>query len=305
MDPNDSQESNNSLASQDSLDLQQLVETGESTNKKLKLDEMASDRTASNFKATDNDDVPDPDSDGNGHNENAPTDSTNWLHTFNCTKFLENETLKPIDKGNPDLRRIKLYIDNSKNVKTPKIQLLNIYEVNRPEEISNSHNTFTKILWHGTKTYHLAKILDQGLQMPVDPDDRLFGYGVYFGDRIANSIQYVNPYHEETPKYLFLAEVQIGHAAECPQSNDFVKDLRQAPLQWPTYEGELAATDSVMGVGLFQPKEDLNEKDENNNWWPLGETKRGIKTGIVYNEWCVYDPRRIKLRYLIECRVKV
>lgn len=74
---------------------------------------------------------------------------------------------------------------------------------------------FRMMLWHGTKSDCVAKILQSGIQNPP-AKNQMFGTGIYFADRVSKSAQYCPNTQKptapvaETEGYLFLCDVLVG-----------------------------------------------------------------------------------------------
>jgi hypothetical protein len=93
---------------------------------------------------------------------------------------------------------------------------------------------------------------------------------------------------------LLLCEVAIGDAHEAYTAN------YELPSSLP------ADKHSTMGVGAFGPDEKSHIVTEEGVKVPLGTLRKihdyDVKTKLMYNEYIVYDQKRVKVKYLVEVK---
>jgi poly [ADP-ribose] polymerase len=193
----------------------------------------------------------------------------------------------------PDvIRKLKsYYYTNQRHSFAAKYEIINIYQVekNSPtssekwETISNK-----QMLWHGTKTQNVASILKSGFlinPIGIPINGKMFGNGIYFANVTSKSMQYIVP-DERNTGYLFLCEVALGN------SLTLVNATNITTLD-PQYQ-------SVHGIGSYTPDKDQHILDSNGTIYPVGDLVKKRDAYLYYDEYIIYDPRQIKIRYIVE-----
>ncbi len=163
------------------------------------------------------------------------------------------------------------------------------------------------MLWHGTKPTRVAPILRDGFRCP-QTGNQMFGKGVYFTDRISKSAQYCNqnvycaiPNPGEIG-YLFLCEVTIG---ECYNAKNAKKTYQSAPTVTRN-DGSVITFDSVKCTGENVPDRQ-QQREIDGIIWPLGPTIKNTRFPtytLSYNEFIVYNPEMVKIKYLVKVLFK-
>jgi poly [ADP-ribose] polymerase len=153
-----------------------------------------------------------------------------------------------------------------------------------------------KLLWHGSRTTNYVGILSQGLRIapPEAPvTGYMFGKGIYFADMVSKSANYCFTSPQRTTGLLMLCEVALGKMYEVKTSKG---NLTKAPANF----------DSVKGLGQTHPDPNEKLKFSNGVEIPYGKPvpSKVDKSELLYNEYIVYDPAQVKIRYLLKCNFK-
>ncbi|KAI9345692.1 ankyrin repeat-containing domain protein [Obelidium mucronatum] len=190
------------------------------------------------------------------------------------------------------------------------IDILNILKVDRDGEAEafEGHHGNKKLLFHGSKMSNMLGILKHGLQVaPVEApvSGYMFGKGIYFADVFAKSWGYVHDHigTDDTRAYgcMFICEVALGETHDLEESDS-------------TLETAKPGTSSTKGLGrnVPAPEGDITLLNENIKL-PLGslstaplrkdpETNKEIERVLNYNEYIVYNPAQVKIKYLLVLR---
>lgn len=170
-------------------------------------------------------------------------------------------------------------------------QLIEIFEVDRdgeaaqfnPKKLENR-----KLLWHGSSTRNFKGILNEGLL--VAPKGATitahnFGKGIYFADFFAKSAQYTSPYRSNQTCLMLLCEVALGKANVIDAIN---REAHKLPK----------SRQSTVCLGWNQP-DPKQSHFEDDLEFPLGKKVKNEKYCRSYSEFVVYNPRQVRMRYLI------
>jgi len=147
-----------------------------------------------------------------------------------------------------------------------------------------------RLLWHGSRLSNMIGILSQGLSVapPEAPvSGYMFGKGVYFADMFSKSRGYCGSSTNQ-PTYMLLCEVALGSMYAC--------------LGAQYMDSPQPGTLSTWGQGANVPDW------ENQIVEPGGASLPAAKLthhphqeySLRYNEFIVYDPAQIRMRYLVE-----
>ncbi|XP_034642775.1 poly [ADP-ribose] polymerase 2 isoform X9 [Trachemys scripta elegans] len=156
--------------------------------------------------------------------------------------------------------------------------------------------TSRTLLWHGSRLGNWVGILSQGLRVapPEAPvTGYMFGKGIYFADMSSKSANYCFASHQRDVGLLLLCEVALGECQELLEANAEAGKL--PPGKHSTKGlGKLAPapTNSIMLDGAAVPLGPAVETGVTN---PHGYT-------LNYNEFVVYDPGQVRMRYLLQVR---
>ena len=209
-------------------------------------------------------------------------ESTNWnLRAPIQSKYRSiGCSIKPLSRTSIDFENVKNQLISS-STSGEEYEVLNVYEVIRPNEFYNFKETLPnrRQLFHGSRANNFLGILSRGLLLPKLVCEELgsetrsdvgnLGAGLYFSDSISLSSRYSKPSNSKNTRLLVLCDVALGKSFE---SNEFRTELTKAPDGF----------DSVLGV----KRNEYNESP------------------FMHNEFVVYDARQSRIRYLIEFQNK-
>ncbi|KAG8729011.1 hypothetical protein FRC12_021326 [Ceratobasidium sp. 428] len=155
------------------------------------------------------------------------------------------------------------------------------------------------LLWHGSRSTNFAGILKQGLRIapPEAPvTGYMFGKGVYFADSFSKSANYCHSRQSKNIGILLLCEIAAKpyhellnadyHADQTSKNNNAIATKgvgRNQPGEW---QDCAEALDNEELKGVVMPKGALEQMD------PPGAY-------LQYNEYIVYSPNQIRVRYLL------
>lgn len=173
------------------------------------------------------------------------------------------------------------------------LEIVDIFKVDRNGErnrfkpFAKMHNR--KLLWHGSRTTNFAGILSHGLRIapPEAPmSGYMFGKGIYFADMVSKSANYCFTSPENNTGLVLLCEVALGTPVELSQA----KAVQSLPKN----------CHSVKGLGKTYPNPECSAFTEDDVEVPLGIpiTDLSIESGLLYNEYIVYDEAQVNIKYL-------
>lgn len=176
-----------------------------------------------------------------------------------------------------------------------KLKILDVFQVERHGEkkrfgkFSSLDNRM--LLWHGSRVTNFASILSQGLKIapPEAPSTGyMFGKGIYFSDMVSKSANYCFPETNNNIGLLLLSEVALGNMYELTEA-EFIEKLPNGKH-------------SVKGLGKTAPDPTKSKTIEDGVIVPCGTpVPTGVKkTTLLYNEYIVYDPAQVNIRYMIK-----
>lgn len=163
-----------------------------------------------------------------------------------------------------------------------------IYRISRQGEEERFKDLGNRrLMWHGSRRSNFVGILTQGLRVapPEAPAcGYMFGKGIYFADMFAKSRGYTAAGSGEAA-YMLLCDVALGNMF--PSHNAHYMEQPQ--------EG----TTSTWGVGNHNPGWTNSIYEPGGAQLPKG-SKDGGSGCLGHNEFIVYDPAQVRMRYLIE-----
>ncbi|KAM4693883.1 poly [ADP-ribose] polymerase 1 [Discoglossus pictus] len=206
--------------------------------------------------------------------------------------------IKVVDKDSEEAKIIHQYVKNTHAAthNAYDLEIIDIFKIEREGEkqryrpFKQLHNR--QLLWHGSRTTNFAGILSQGLRIapPEAPvTGYMFGKGIYFADMVSKSANYCHTMPGNPTGLILLGEVALGnmhelkaaaHITKLPKGKHSVKGLgRTAP--------DPSATVQLDGVDV-----------------PLGPcvASEVNDTGLLYNEYIVYDIAQVNLKYLLKLK---
>lgn len=155
------------------------------------------------------------------------------------------------------------------------------------ERFKALHNR--RLLWHGSRRSNVIGILSQGLRIapPEAPvSGYMFGKGIYFADMFSKSRAYCRTGTNE-PAYMLLCEVALG---------DLYPSCNALYMEQPQPNSH-----STWGVGQNSP--DWSKCMYEPGGAQVPESTQKEQSGgfsLSYNEFIVYDPAQVRMRYLVE-----
>uniref|UniRef100_A0A2D4HRX0 Poly [ADP-ribose] polymerase n=2 Tax=Micrurus lemniscatus lemniscatus TaxID=129467 RepID=A0A2D4HRX0_MICLE len=174
--------------------------------------------------------------------------------------------------------------------------LVEAFEVNKKksEAVFRFDLPNRMLLWHGSRLGNWAGILSQGLRVapPEAPvTGYMFGKGIYFADMSSKSANYCFATREKDIGFLLLSEVALGECNELLEAN-------------PEAEKLLISKHSTKGLGKFTPAGCVSLHGATVPVGPAKETGIANSHGYTlnYNEFVVYDPRQVRMKYLLKVR---
>lgn len=195
--------------------------------------------------------------------------------------------IQPINNESEEFQMLNECFEKTKHRAPLKVE--KIFRVNRRLEKNRfkPYENFAnrQLLWHGSRLENFVGILSEGLKIQpagVQHNGSAFGNGVYFSDMAARSV----PFAPEG--IMMMCEVALGDAVEAPSNN------QQLRLPLPLNKH------SVKALGLYQP--DQKVPLENGLTINTGNIIADYQTRrlLHYNEYIVYDPAQVKIRYLFQ-----
>jgi poly [ADP-ribose] polymerase len=219
------------------------------------------------------------------------------------------DSMSPVQRGSQEFKTLEAYVGDTHGFthRHYSVAVLNIYRVQRSSEKkaweSGGYHKLMDgerfLLWHGSRSTNFAGILKQGLRIapPEAPaTGYMFGKGVYFADMMSKSANYCYVHLSNGTGLLLLCEVAAKPFYEritaeydadrnCKANNKrATKGLgRTQPVKWKD-AGEALKNDSLLGCMMPDgPGQDM----------PSGGGY------LQYNEYIVYDPSQIQLKYLL------
>ncbi|WP_299456848.1 hypothetical protein [uncultured Microscilla sp.] len=107
-------------------------------------------------------------------------------------------------------------------------------------QVSDAQNRRTKLLWHGSRNENWWSILKTGLVLrPANAvvTGKMFGYGLYFADKVKKSMGYSSLYGsfwtsgESNKAYLAVYDVHLGNCMRRKQHEYWMYDLDEVTLK--------------------------------------------------------------------------
>ncbi|XP_077581070.1 poly [ADP-ribose] polymerase 2 [Stigmatopora nigra] len=210
--------------------------------------------------------------------------------------------LEPLDPLCHEYNVIEKYMNSThaSTHNTYTMNVLDIFAVDRHGEssqfLSNIHNRM--LLWHGSRLSNWVSILSQGLRIapPEAPcTGSMFGKGIYFADMSSKSAQYCFPHEHNEVGLLLLCEVALGNSNELLNADYHANNLPEGKH-------------STKGIGRTGPNPE-NFVTLNDMTIPMGpavkttdnvaSSSKGAVYSLLYNEYIVYNPAQVRMRYLL------
>ncbi|CAE6521178.1 unnamed protein product [Rhizoctonia solani] len=229
-------------------------------------------------------------------------------------RSLDLKSIDPVARGSKEWDVITSYMTGTHGAthSSYRGELRNLFRVERNGETENWNGAGwdkladgeKMLLWHGSRSTNFAGILKQGLRIapPEAPvTGYMFGKGVYFADAFSKSANYCHAGQSRNIGIMLLCEVAVKPYLELNNS-DYYADQNSKNHQ------KIA----TKGVGMAQPAEwqdcsdALGWDDLKGVIMPKGGLKQLKPHGawLQYNEYIVYSPSQIRVRYLLMVEMK-
>lgn len=115
----------------------------------------------------------------------------------------------------------------------------------------------------------------------------MFGKGIYFADVVTKSANYCHTNRANNIGLLLMCEVALGNM----RKHTIATHVRSIPN---------GTWQSVGGVGIYCP---MDWRLIHGVTAPFGDIKLTKKrTGLHYNEYIVYDPAQVKIKFLFKVK---
>ena len=218
----------------------------------------------------------------------AGTDTYKQYQSLQCN--IEEET------NGATLAMIRQYLTtNAGHTHSYQPRIVRVYRIDRPAEKASYlpwsalHNR--QLLWHGTRLSNAVGILSRGMQInPVGiaTNGKMFGNGLYFANASTKSAQYMYV-SSGGHGVLLLCEVALGNMYEITHATSLSKETLPSGKH------------STRGLGTYQPNEHTHVRLADGVIVPIGKLEESDKNGksLLYDEFIVYDPSQIALRYFV------
>ncbi|XP_074826599.1 poly [ADP-ribose] polymerase 2 isoform X5 [Natator depressus] len=207
--------------------------------------------------------------------------------------------LRPLDRDSTHFQVLERYLlsTHAPTHRDYSMELLEAFALRRagePPFCTSLPNRM--LLWHGSRLGNWVGILSQGLRVapPEAPvTGYMFGKGIYFADMSSKSANYCFASRQRNVGLLLLCEVALGECQELLEAN---AEARKLP----------PGKHSTKGLGKLAPAP-ANSVMLDGAAVPLGPA---VETGVTnphgytlnYNEFVVYDPGQVRMRYLLQVR---
>ena len=213
-----------------------------------------------------------------------------------------------LDPSSSEFQIIKKYKENTQGgTHLVPTSIVNIYKIQITRDTGFVDDTNKMLLWHGSRLTNWVSILGHGLK--IAPSEALhsgfmFAKGIYTADCFSKSANYC--FHREQrggdrKGIVVLCEVSLGKMNELTEADyDADKKLSSTGCQ------------STKGVGRYFPDPSEIERigdvvvpcgkliqantDDNNR----SSRRIAQSSGLLYNEYIVYDTSRVRMKYLVE-----
>lgn len=146
-----------------------------------------------------------------------------------------------------------------------------------------------QLLWHGSRVTNYVSILSNGLKLPPReaPNTLMFGKGIYFADMVSKSANYCYTSRYDRTGLMLMCEVALGNI----KKPLFASDIQGLPND---------KEQSVKGSGAIFPTEFCSIDGIQTACGGIQPAK--VPTGLNYNEFVVYDPAQVRMKYLFKMK---
>ncbi|CAN7940235.1 unnamed protein product [Ixodes hexagonus] len=207
--------------------------------------------------------------------------------------------LTELNKDDSDYKLVSRYVSSTHGETHAqyRLKLQHVFRVDKSEHAARFVRLEPRmLLWHGSRASNWTGILCEGLRVApphIPSSGYMFGKGVYFADCVSKSANYCWPSASAQEGVLLLCEVSLGIMKKL-----VIADPNAAQQMRLGYS-------SVMGQGQNVPDEKGNVITQDGVVVPCGKLVKcapSIPATLLYNEYIVYNPSQIKMRYLVKVR---
>lgn len=200
-----------------------------------------------------------------------------------------------MDPSSPEYQALAQYVESTHGeTHRYHLEIQDIIKVDRPEEAAQFRDFGNNVLlFHGSRLANFMGIFSTGLRINSGAvtTGKMFGNGLYFANCVSKSAN-----------YCFVSSNGTGIILVCRVSLGNSK-----PFYNSHYEREVPndVHQSTHGIGAGRP-DPANILDLDGMRVPVGPLVRNPdpKVNLRYDEFIVYDPRQVQIRYAIKLKFK-
>ncbi|PFH35733.1 poly(ADP-ribose) polymerase catalytic domain-containing protein [Besnoitia besnoiti] len=225
--------------------------------------------------------------------------------------------LEPVERASEEWKLVETMLQRTHapthNTWTLVLEQLFKCERKNEKERFNKSVDNRMLLWHGSRLTNWASILSQGLKVapPEAPSSGfMFDKGVYFADLASKSSQYCFATSKNPEGILLLCEVGLGKPyVRLEADSEAAKRCEEKGCHslWAVGKSAPDAKDDItVDSAIDDSKVKARTGRCSSNKKAVDEAKKdasaGADTALLYNEYVVYNPNQIFMRYVL--RVK-
>ena len=229
--------------------------------------------------------------------------------------------LEILPRNSTEFKVIQTYKENTQGeTHSARSNIKNVYKLIEPMAVKKTPSSKRKrnlpkkseednkmLLWHGSRLTNWMSILSSGLKIAPSEAPHsgyMFGKGIYTADCFSKAANYcfVAESRQRTG-LIVLCEVQVGKSLELTQADYDAEQKLGSAFQstkgmgkWFPKPGEQV----VLDEGVVVPQGKLVSKDEELKSYSSQRLATQYSGGLLYNEYIVYDPSRVRMKYLVE-----
>ena len=212
--------------------------------------------------------------------------------------------LVPLDRNSLEWSIIEKYVSKTHGITHNYVleleEIIEIKEIDLENKImnspktkrSNSKNSNSCLLFHGSRTFNFIGILKEGLRIPglsQVVNGAALGRGIYFADCVTKSFNYCS----DTQGYILLSEVNLGENpdfvnASCTNINNTFTSKIAEGRYTPKSDEFLKIHDVIVPCGTLIESTSQFRK----------------QSSFIYNEYVIYNQEHYKPKYLLKLKKK-
>lgn len=204
-----------------------------------------------------------------------------------------NTKITPLEKTSRMWDVIVDYINNTHGPTHKfKIELLGIYELERPTVKIDNNIDNIQLLWHGSRMANFCSIFKNGLILNPEKlgaviTGKMFGQGIYLTNVFSKSVGYTGYETSDNIGAILLCETSLGNQFQKVQADH---TITLNTLKQNSYH-------SVHGKGKYYPKNYITINGVKIPNYELTESKS--ETSLIYDEMVIYNTDQLKIKYLV------